>query len=48
MVKIERIKGRVFVEQRTYYIYNNEDRYNKDQYSLNTSNEEMFNKQKKL
>ena len=44
MVKIDRIDGKVLVEQRTYYVYRNEQEYKNGHHMLMTSDEEMFNK----
>jgi len=48
MIKTEIIKGKIFVEQTTYYIYNNEKDYNDLRHSMCTSSKETFNKQKQL
>lgn len=46
MIKTENIKGNVFLEQRTFYIYASEEDRKKGKYIYCSSNEEEFEKLK--
>lgn len=46
MILEEKINGVIFVEQRTFYIYNSEEDRKNGKYSLVTSNEVLFEEQK--
>jgi len=44
MILKKKKNGKVFVEQRTYYIYDNEEDYENDKWSVSTSSKEKFEK----
>jgi hypothetical protein len=48
MLKTEKINGKIFLVQKTFYIYKTEEDQKKDQPSLITSDKRVFDYHKKM